>query len=335
MRPITKKIQTFNMNVLVTGASGFIGSNIISVLRESDFAVLGLARSKPEINVDADFLEIDITDTIQTQNINVSKKFDAVIHCAGLAHQFGDIKKENFDRVNVTGTKNIVELAVRLQVKQFILISSTAVYGLNTREVDETFECHPETFYAQSKLKAESVCREICEQNEVALTIFRLTSVLGEKGIGNIPRLINAVYNRRFVWIGNGKNKKSLIYVNDVALACLKIIEAKKNSTETFNLASEPIEMRKLVEIIADEMDRKIPKINIPVNVLRKILGVNRKILKLDSIEKLSVTLEKWISDDIYISDKFINEYNFDFGTTIEEAVRKQCRWFLSKNIKP
>ena len=46
-------------------------------------------------------------------------------------------------------------------------------------------------------------------------------------------------------------------------------------------------------------------------------------------MEKISVTFEKWISDDIYVSEKFRNDFKFDFETPIEEAVRKQCRWFL------
>lgn len=320
------------MNILVTGASGFIGSKLVSVLKANNFPVLGLARSKPEEILDVDFLEIDITDTNQFQKINGRGNFDAVIHCAGLAHQFGNIEKESFERVNVEGTKNIAELAVKLNAKQFILISTTAVYGFNEREVDETFVCQPETFYAESKLKAETVCREICEQNNVVLTIFRLTSVLGEKGIGNIPRLINAIYKRRFVWIGNGQNKKSLIYVNDVVLACLKILKSKKKSTEIFNLASDPIEMKKLVSIISDELSRKMPKPSIPVSIPRAIFKLNQKTLKLTVLEKISVTLEKWISNDIYLSDKFKKEYNFKFETRIEEAVRRQCQWFLNKN---
>lgn len=320
------------MRILVTGASGFIGNKIVSVLKENNWTVVGSARNKPKESFDTEFIEIDITDTNQIQDANFSGKFEAVIHCAGLAHQFGKIDKKSFERVNVEGTRNITELSVKLNVKQFILISSTAVYGFNNGEVDEKNVCLPETFYAESKLKAETVCREICEKNNIALTIFRLTSVLGEKGIGNIPRLINSIYKRRFFWIGNGQNKKSMIYVNDVALACLKILKSKKNSTEIFNLAAEPIEMRELVSIISSELNRKILKSSLPIRIPRTVFELNRKTLNLSALEKISVLLEKWISDDIYLSDKFQNEYNFKFETPIEEAVRKQCRWFLEKN---
>lgn len=322
------------MKVLVTGATGFIGSEIVKKLVENNIEILGMAGNSEVKISGVETISRDITKSLDTEVFNHRGQFDAVIHCAGLAHQFGNINNEKFIQVNVDGTKHISELAVELRIKHFILISSTAVYGSYNIAMNEAVECFPETDYAKSKLDAENVCREICEKNEIPITIFRLASVLGEKGIGNIPRLINAIYKSRFFWIGKGHNKKSLIYVEDVARACLKLLESKKDGTEIFNLAAEPIEMSDLVKIIAENLHKQIPKVSLSPNIPRLIFNVNDSLLKITLIKRLSIIFEKWLSDDVYPADKIQSKYGFVPETKIEEAVKKQCRWFLEQENK-
>ena len=325
------------MRILVTGATGFIGKEIISKLVLNNCQVIGLAGKSVDNQREKfdktkiQLKRVDITNPVEVQKLLRLENIDAVIHCAGLAHQFGKVEEGIFEKVNVEGTKNITNLAVNLNIGRFILISSTAVYGSDKNEIVETNKCRPETDYAKSKLKSEKVCREICENKEIPLTILRLAPVLGEKGIGNVPRLIEAINKRRFVWLGDGSNKKSLIYVGDVAGACLKILNSKKNKTEIFNLASEPIEMQKLVTIISKTLEKNVPKISIPEFIPEIIFKLNSKTFKFGLIEKLSKTVEKWLSDDIYSAVKIKIEYGFQPETSVEDAVIKQCRWYLEK----
>ena len=265
------------MKILLTGATGFIGQEIISKLVLNNYQVIGIAGKsidklqKKNVETEIKFIKTDITNPAEVEQLVDLKNIDAVIHCAGLAHQFGKVEAGMFEKVNVVGTKNISNLAAKFKIKQFIHISSTAVYGLHKGEIDETTICRPETVYAKSKLDSEKVCRKICEKNEIPLTILRLAPVLGEKGIGNVPRLIEAINKRRFIWIGDGRNKKSLIYVGDVASACLRLLNSKKNGTEIFNLASEPVEMQKLVSIISKTLRKNVPGLSIPTITSRNI----------------------------------------------------------------
>lgn len=314
------------MKVLVTGATGFVGGEILKKLHSDGFEVSGISKNganESEVKI----VKADITD-FENLSANLNEDFDAVIHSAGLAHQFGNIDKALFENVNVTGTKNVAELAVRVKAKQFILISSTAVYGFHKSEIDESSECRPDTDYAESKLEAELVCREICEKNNIALTIFRLAPVLGEKGIGNVPRLIVAIDKRRFLWVGDGKNKKSLIYVGDIADACGMILKSKTNGTEIFNLSARPIEMRELVSIISRSLDKKVPGFSIPEFVPRIFINANEKIIRSKRIGKFSKIFDRWLSDDVYSADKIKAEYGFEAKTSIADAVAKQCEWF-------
>jgi nucleoside-diphosphate-sugar epimerase len=315
--------------VLVTGATGFIGSEIVAVLLSEGFEVSGMSRRFEKHPGGIEMFRADISDAEEMRRTAVGRRFDVVIHCAGLAHQFGRIEEGLFTRVNVKGTENAAGLAARVGAGRFILLSSTAVYGLQDVEMDEEAECRPETPYAESKLKAEEVCRKVCEREAVPLTIFRPAPVLGEKGVGNVPRLIEAIYKGRFLWVGDGSNEKSLIAASDVAGACLAAVRSESGAGGIFNLASEPVTMRELVEVISRKLDRKIPGLRIPVGPVKLIFRLNSGIFKSKVLNRFSQTFEKWISRDVYKADKIKRELGFEPATPVLEAVERQCDWFL------
>ncbi|MGI8787288.1 MAG: NAD-dependent epimerase/dehydratase family protein [Pyrinomonadaceae bacterium] len=340
------------MKVLVTGAKGFIGREIVSELSENNFTVVkiinsGTKNKRDNFGVESKCYAADITDyknLLEIASGEQGNEINAIIHTAGLAHQFGETKKESFDAVNVEGTRNIVNLAVELQAKHFILISSTAVYGIektfgknssgqvSDSAFDENSNVNPQTLYAKSKLEAESVSREICEKNNLPLTIFRLSPVIGEGSAGNAARLITTINKGRFVWLGKGENYKSLIYKTDVARACVKVLKNKRGGTEIFNLAAKPIKMRDFVDEIAVGLNKKIYGFSVPLKLPEVFFGLNRKFFGIKKIDKIEDTIEKWLSADIYKADKIARTYDFTPETSIKEAIKKQCEWY--KKVK-
>lgn len=341
------------MKILVTGASGFIGQEIVKECQNSKLEVIGIISHRVNKivnqNNQANNLEtwaIDITDNRSFSELEKVKNVDVLIHSAGLAHQFGETDKEDFDLVNVQGTKNISELAVNLKVKQFILISSTAVYGAfeetgdkhknaNQGIFDENSKTNPQTLYAESKLEAEKICAEICEKHKIPLTILRLSPVIGEGNRGNVERLVKTIDKQKFVWIGGGENLKSLIYKKDVAGACVRLIEAKTGATEIFNLSAEPLTMKEFVREISERLPRSILPISIPEIFIKLIFGVNKKTLKNKKVYKIEQTLEKWLAVDVYQSEKIKKKYNFTPKISIVEGIRKQVDFYkLNKDRK-
>lgn len=323
------------MKILITGATGFVGREIVSELLDGNFEVYQIGNSNVNSRFpQTDFFKTDITDYEDVCRLQSLKEVDAVVHSAGLAHQFGSIKKEKFQKTNVEGTKNILELAIILKVKHFVLISSTAVYGTEKKTgkdlkvIDEGAPCCPQTFYAESKLEAEQTAVEICRQNNIDLTIFRLSPVIGEGNIGNVARMVEAIDRRRFLWIGTGENYKSLIYKKDVGRACREVLTKKKKGIETFNLAAEPVLMRDFVAGAAKKLNKKIPNFSVPPRLLESFFLINEKTLQLKRISKVSQTIEKWLSDDVYSAEKFEREYNFRPETSITEALEKQISWY-------
>jgi UDP-glucose 4-epimerase len=202
--------------------------------------------------------------------------------------------------------------------------------GMSEIIIDENADCQPQTLYAESKLEAERVAIKICEAKEIALTILRLAPVIGEENVGNAARLVSAIDNGRFVWIGNGENLKTLIYKRDVATACLKILINKKGETEIFNLAAEPITMKEFVVEIAKHLGKEVPKFSIPTSVLNIVFHLNAKLFGLKKVYEISDTVEKWLSNDIYSAKKIEEVYGFQPKFSIAEATERQVNWYKS-----
>jgi nucleoside-diphosphate-sugar epimerase len=334
------------MKILVTGATGFVGKAIVAELLQEKFDIYCLGSQKSENRDDLpNFYKADVERFESLRNLENLGKIDVLIHTAGLAHQFGKITEENFWKTNVEGTRNTALLAINLKVRHFILISSVAVYGKgafkkknsktataeNINFIDENSICEPDGIYARSKLESEIAAREICEKQQIPLTILRLATVIGEGDRGNVSRLIKAVDTNRFVWVGTGENYKSLIYKTDVGRACRIVLNKKRAETEIFNLTAEPLKMKQIVGQIASQLKKRIPKFSISAVTLKKLFRLNAWYFRFKKIEKLSETVEKWLSEEVFSGEKIKEEYGFRAETSIVEAIGRQAEFYKNQ----
>jgi nucleoside-diphosphate-sugar epimerase len=322
------------MRVLVTGAKGFVGKAIISALSQSriEFVILDLPPAPADIPPE-NFFGVDITKVEELEGLSNIGGIDAVIHAAGLAHQFGVVTREKFWRVNVDGTENATRLAARLNAKRFILISSVSVYGKvgeEGSERSETSACNPEGLYAESKYESENAARRVCEKHGIDLTILRLATVIGEGDAGNVSRLIKALDKRKFYWIGKGENRKSLVYKGDVARACLALLTGKQSGGAAYNISARPETMKNIVSYIEHALGKKVLPIGIPPGILKLAFGVNSKTLGIGRVTRLGETVEKWLSDETFSAARFKADYAFEPETTIEEAIKREVSWYLA-----
>ncbi len=334
-RPITT-VENDKQKILVTGAGGFVGGAVMCELQKAcQYKALGLGgRQAFEMKASGDILfQADISNPETLKKLENLKPINTVIHSAGLAHQFGRVEREDFWRVNVRGTENICRLAQQIDVRHLILISSVAVYGdYGNASIDETFECRPSGVYAESKLESEKRAIEFCEGNNIPLTILRLATVIGEGDKGSTTRLITAVDKGYFVWVGNGCNKKSLIYRQDAAHGILKTIEAAKaKGTRIYNLSAEAVKMSEVVDAISESLGKKTLPFKIPENLVRTVFRVKRAGLFKERFERYERTFEKWLADDVFSGKKFNEAFNFKPETPISEALARQVKYYLKQ----
>ncbi len=324
------------MKIVVTGASGFIGREIVSLLQKHNHEVVSFISLSGTFTGDLpNTVRVDISDLANLRKNCELETVDILIHSAGLAHQFGKTVDEDFLNVNVKGTENIANLAVKLKTKYFILISSVAVYGNSgeNRAIDEAKVCNPKGIYAISKFKSEEVAKKICEENKIPLTILRPTTVIGENDRGNTARLIEAIYRKRFIWIGKGENRKSLIYKKDVARACLQVLEKKTSETEIFNVTGEALKMKEIVNEIGRNLKREILPFRIPEGFLGLFFGVNKHSVNIGKVTNLQETVKKWVSNDVFSGNLIQEKYGFEATTKISDALKQQTQFYL-KNLK-
>lgn len=205
------------MNVLVTGASGFLGKYIFDNL--NNYNVKTLSRLNSNYNIQ---LQVCIPKFIEVFNI--------VIHAAGKAHSVPKNKSEKqaFFDVNVKGTQNLlsaIELSATLP-KSFVFISTVAVYGVNQGErINENTPLLAKDPYGLSKIQAEQLVLEWCQKNNIICTILRLPLLVGENPPGNLGAMIKGVKKGYYFNIAGGLSRKSMVLAEDVANILIKVSE--------------------------------------------------------------------------------------------------------------
>lgn len=325
------------MRVLVTGATGFIGSHIVEKLLLEGYEVLAAGGSRlPSIQDRPGLIpqSVDISNRPDVRKLEQFGDFDAVVHCAGIAHRYGVATPDEYFAVNVDGTRHIAELAARVKAKHLILISSVLVYGnlasSISKVITENDICSPEEPYSQSKLFAEHAARTVCGENNLNLTVLRAAPVIGEGGKGNIARLIEFIYRGRFLWVGSGANVKSFVYVRDLADVVALAIKKGGDMCGIYNVVGGNITMNRLVVTISETLGKSVPWPRISVKMVRQLVSGLNRIGRFTRGEKMSRTLEMWLSSNVYASEKLNSTYNYQPQVEIAEGIRRQVINFLS-----
>lgn len=323
------------VKILVTGANGFLGSAIINELIDADLSVKSTDINEYAIIDKVSYHQADI---LRPSTLTSAfDDIDAVIHAAGLAHKFDKSKlySNRFHEVNAEGTKNVIETAAKKGIKRFVLISSVSVYGGYSYNNDENSICNPETPYAESKLNAEHLAIQTARESGINLTILRLATLYGEGDPGNIARLIRVLDKDRFVWIGKGKNLKSLLHRNDAARACVEVVKKPLSGINVYNVSAPPHSMKEIVDTIAFALKKYPPSWNIPASfTLNFAKAMNFISLNHGRLSNLYDTLQKWIAEDYYNAEKFYNTFDFKTKISLIEGIQEEVSWYKKSTFK-
>ena len=311
------------MKYLVTGGSGFIGSNLVDTLFEEDpekIVVVDNLRTgeKKFINEHVgkknfQFLNKDIKHVESFPN----ESFDWVFHLAANADIRGGLKNTRVDLdENVVGTHSVLEFMRKNDIKKLVFASSSALYG--ETEVIPTPEdlpnIKPISFYGASKIAAEHFISSYCFTYGIQSWMFRFANVVGKRSThGVIPDFFNKLSNNphELEILGDGNQTKSYFDVSDCVDGLIDIPKADKDAVvEAYNLANnETIKVKNLAPIVVDEMGFK--------NVKYRFKGGDRG----------------WIGDVPITVLSFEKAKKLGWSTKIslEEAVRRTVRYLLDE----
>lgn len=252
------------MNMLLTGSTGFVGKCLAStynvhrhVVRAGEVHDYTSAFTVESINADTDWT-------------GVFDNIDVVIHLAGLAHsgRFSDL---NYDDVNVKGSINLANQAVKAGVKRFVFVSSIGVNGVSTTEIP--FSCsskvNPHNTYAQSKLNAEIGLKKIADETGLEVVIVRPTLVYGPNAPGNFGMLTKLVKKLPVLPFGLAANRRDFIAVQNLADLLVTCATHPDAAGHTF-LASdgETVSIKAFTNAIAKGLGKKVIQLPIPVSLV-------------------------------------------------------------------
>lgn len=229
--------------ILVTGSNGYLGSSFIEQFKNKySFVNFSLLTQK--------LTDIDFSDV------------GAVLHCAALVHQKQEHSYEKYHEVNVEYPVDLAKLAKANGVRQFVFISTIAVYGEDEKVLSENSVCNPVTHYGKSKLEAEKQLMELNDEDFILSTI-RPPMVYGKDAPGNIDSLVKLVKKVPIVPLGGIDNKRSFVFIQNLCHLVDMVISQEQAGVF---LASddEPLSTTRLIELIAKSLDKKIYLIRVP-----------------------------------------------------------------------
>lgn len=259
---------------LVTGATGVIGPTLVRRLLAEGYRVRVLLRRTPPPGVvpedvapeNVERLQGDITDSAAldeaTQGADVVFHLAAKLHATGTGAELRDEQR----RVNVEGTRNLVRAASAAGVQRLVHFSTINVHGPSRppEVLDEDSPIRCDSWYAETKLQSEEIV--LAESGAVVL---RLAAVYGPRMKHNYPRLVRALDRRRFMHVGSGENRRTLVYEEDVAAAAVLAAEHPRATGRVYNVTDGRVHtMNEIVSTICKALGRRPPRLHLPVPLL-------------------------------------------------------------------
>jgi UDP-glucose 4-epimerase len=244
----------------------------------------------------------DVTDREQVTRAALGN--DVIVHLASLLHLNNPTpdQEAEIERVNVVGTQNVVHAGVEHGARRLVFISTIAVYGYQQGGTyTEQSPTLPETVYGRTKLAAESVALSAHGADGTKLaTVLRLAAVYGPRIKGNYQTLLRALARGRFVPIGSGTNRRTLVHADDVAQAvCFAARDDVPVAGEIFNVTDGVYhELRSILAAMCAALGRHPPRFSVPLFAARMLTRAFDGLLKLAGRRpRLSLLVDKYVEE--------------------------------------
>ncbi len=259
--------------VLVTGATGFVGSALIDRLASLDGFDPVAAVRRTGLVLPAGAEQVHLRDL--SELASKLDGIDAIMHCAARVHVMSDSAVDpltEFRSVNTEATLQLAEAAARAGVRRFLFLSSIKASGEETLAAPftELTPPQPETPYGQSKLEAETGLRRIAEQTGLEVVIVRPPLVYAAHAGGNFARLLRWLHRGWPLPLASVDNRRSYIALENLVDVCVRGIVHPKAANELFLVSDgEDLSTPELLRTIADGMGRRAPSLPFPVPLIR------------------------------------------------------------------
>jgi nucleoside-diphosphate-sugar epimerase len=283
------------LNVLVTGATGFVGQHLIERLKLDGYNIKAISRKLiPGVDtVICDFLKDAIPE-------NAFQGIDVVFHLAGYTH---DLKSESgieqtYQKINVDITSKLLLLSVKNNVKKFIFVSSVKAGGVSRQGkcATEKSLSEPDGVYGKTKREAELKVLEAGRKFDIHVSILRPALIYGPKVKGNLQLMMQGIKKGWFPPLPEIGNRRSMIHVDDIVRALLFLSNNKKSNGEVFIATDGRVySSRNIYEIMCHVLDKNIPNWSVPRLLFNAIARLS---------SGFKYKIDKLLGDECYSSKK-------------------------------
>ena len=323
------------MKILITGASGFIGSFIVEEALKRGFETWAAVRKSSSREWLKDerihFIELNLSSKAQLTEQLRDKDFDYVVHAAGVTKC---LNKADFHRINTEGTKNLAEalLEVKMPLKRFVFVSSLSIFGAIKEqepyeEIRESDTPQPNTEYGRSKLEAE----QFLATTTLPYIILRPTGVYGPREKDYFI-MAKSIKGHSDFAVGYKRQDITFVYVKDVVQAVFLALDKGENGRQYFLSDGEVYQSTTFSDLIHEELGRPWwIRITAPVWVLRIVtffgeyIGrMTGKVTALNNDKYNILKQRNWRCD----IQPAIDELGYQPTVKLEQGVKETIQWY-------
>ncbi|MGN6168493.1 MAG: NAD-dependent epimerase/dehydratase family protein [Solirubrobacteraceae bacterium] len=256
-----------NETCFITGATGFIGGHLAERLVREGHRVRCLVRATSDTSLlEALDVELAVGDlTSLSSLVDALEGCRYAIHCGALVSDWATAKE--IRRINVDGTRNVLEASVASGVERFIHLSTTDVYGYpGGVEIDETYQATRfRNWYAQTKLAAEAEVRHAAGRHALEAVILRPATVYGPRSKEVVGEIARAIRNRSMLLIDDGRAVAGLCYVENLVYAVLLALRHQNAPGDAFNVSDGlGVTWKQFTEDLAKRLGCAPPRFSMP-----------------------------------------------------------------------
>ena len=319
------------MEVLVTGATGFIGRHLIGRLVHEGNRVKALVRPETDSSwLDACDVEVVCGDVRDAHAVERAIEGCQLIYHLAARTSHNNPTFNDAYPVNVGGTANVARAALKAGVSRLILASTTGVYGpTRNRAIDERTMLKPYSPYTTSKVQAERLVLSHHTRDGLPVVIARITSVFGA-GYKSWLGLFQAIAAGRFRLFGPGNNYRHPGEVSDIVQGLFLCGTVSGVEGRTYILAgNKPVRLRDMIQLIQDELGAPVLRRPFPVTPLRlyKLLNVMFRACGGAQLPRFD-RVRFFLSDEIFDQARARAELGYAPKVSLKEAIHRTADWY-------